>query len=109
MKNMYVHNASFSVGRYAIIKFGDKWLDLVRPGEHVRLIDYDSDREMTTCQVSFVEKMPFDKISDYMLDVSINQHMKNREQAIVEMKSIYSDFDENEDVVLIMVEVEAKQ
>lgn len=106
MKYMYFHNGIFNKGRHITVRRGDQWHRSVKPGEILALVDVETGSYSFTGKVLGMEMIKFDKIPEDMLVMSSNPQCKSKEDLLNNMRSIYSEFEPEEEVTVIFFEVE---
>lgn len=105
MKYMYFHNGNFTEDRHITVRRGDRWFNMVRPGEQVEFVDFETESVSRTGKILGTEKMRFDKIPEEMLTMSSNPECKTKDGLLNNMRSIYEEFQPEEDVTVIFFEV----
>lgn len=105
MRYMYFHNGIFDKKRHLTVRKGGKWSS-VKSGEILALIDAETESFSRTGKVLGTETMKFDTIPEEMLVMSSNPDCKTKKGLLNNMRSIYNDFEPEEDITVIFFEVE---
>lgn len=105
MRYIYFHNGVFDKKRHVTVRKGNKW-NSVKPGEALAIVDLETESISRTGKVLGTEVMRFDTIPEEMLTMSSNPDCKTKAGLLNNMRSIYSDFEPEEDVTVIFFEVE---
>ena len=80
MKSIYFNNTNchFKNGKNVTVRMGDKWHNLLSPGEMLNIVDYETESISRQIQVIQTDYVPFESIDEDMLVYETSGVCSNR-------------------------------